>query len=447
MSLDTIKVLMPLMGEGVNEATLVRWLKKPGEAVSKDEPLFEVSTDKVDTEIPSPAAGVLNATNFKDGDTVKVNAVLALISTANGKASTPDISKNSREVGKGTKEEIKSVPKNISIVQVRENTTNPPSNIRSLRSSPLVRKMARDQGVDLNMLQGSGNHGRITKQDFLEYLQNPAKRTAQLPTETKNTTSGETRDALELTSSLFRVKTSLENGLELLEGVAVRREKMSHMRKRIAEHMIRSVRTSPHVTTTFEIDLHRVVNYRETNKNSFLSREGFNLTYTAFFVYTAVQAIKKFPIVNCSVDGDEILYKNDINIGVAVAIETGLIVPVIKKAQDLNLTGIARSLNDLAKRARTKALVPDEVRGGTFSITNPGLYGSIHSSPIINQPQVAMLSVGAIVKRPVVIDDMIAVRPLCMVGLTFDHRVIDGEGGAKYLAFYKEFMEAGNFEA
>jgi pyruvate/2-oxoglutarate dehydrogenase complex dihydrolipoamide acyltransferase (E2) component len=213
------------------------------------------------------------------------------------------------------------------------------------------------------------------------------------------------------------------------------------MRALIAEHMARSVRVSPHVTTVFEIDMHRVAKVREAHKDAFQAREGVGLTFTAFFAWAAVQAIKRFPIVNVSIDDEDILWKDQINLGVATAIETGLIVPVIKNAGELNLTGIAKRLGDLAARARSKKLSPEDVQGGTFSITNPGMFGSLVSAPIINQPQVAILSVGAIVKRPVVIDDMIAVRPLCQVGLTFDHRVVDGEGGARYLACLKESLE------
>jgi 2-oxoglutarate dehydrogenase E2 component (dihydrolipoamide succinyltransferase) len=238
--------------------------------------------------------------------------------------------------------------------------------------------------------------------------------------------------------------TKRDGNRETLDGVPVRRERMSKMRALIAEHMVRSVRTSPHVTTVFEIDMHRVSQIRTKAQAAFTAREGFGLTYTPFFVYAAVQALKRYPIVNVSVDGDDILWKDQINIGVAVAIEQGLIVPVIRDAGTLNVLGISRRINDLATRARTKKLLPEDVQGGTFSITNPGMFGSIVSTPIINQPQVAILSVGAIVKRPVVINDLIGVRPLVQVGLTFDHRVVDGEGGARFLAHLKETLE--NFD-
>jgi 2-oxoglutarate dehydrogenase E2 component (dihydrolipoamide succinyltransferase) len=293
----------------------------------------------------------------------------------------------------------------------------------SSRSSPLVRKMARALQVDLAQVTGTGLLGRITKRDFEAYQ-------AKTPTASA---SGVPAD-----SGLSLLK---DGGIQTLDGVPVRREKMSRMRMLIAEHMVRSVRTSPHVTTIFEIDMHRVVKLREKCRAQFASREGFNLTYTPFFVYAAIQAIKHVPAVNCSVDGDDILWKDQINIGVAVAIASGLIVPVIRNAGELSVLGVAQRLHALAERARSKKLLPEDVQGGTFSITNPGMFGSLVSMPIINQPQVAILSIGAIIKRPVVIDDLIGIRPLVQIGLTFDHRVVDGEGGARYLAFLKQTLE------
>jgi 2-oxoglutarate dehydrogenase E2 component (dihydrolipoamide succinyltransferase) len=238
-----------------------------------------------------------------------------------------------------------------------------------------------------------------------------------------------------------RVQTTVVDGIEMMEGNPVRREKMTKMRRLIAEHMVESVRVSPHVTTVFEVDLHNVYEIREKHRAPFEAREGFKLTYTPFFIHAAVQAIKQHPIINVSLDGDDILWKQDINVGCAVALGNGLIVPVIKKAQDLNLTGVAHRLNDLVSRARSKKLMPEDVQGGTFSITNPGGFGSLTSNPIINQPQVAILGIGAVVKRPVVINDAITIRPMMMISLTFDHRVVDGEGGASYLATLKKILE------
>lgn len=427
------EVLMPLMGEGVNEATLVRWLKKPGDRVDANEPLLEVSTDKVDTEIPAPSAGVVIDQLFKEGDVLTVNHVIAHIGDSMEEkpgaksavekpaAKTPVAATNGR------------METTASVAATRPVTDNGP-----VRSSPLVRKMAKDANVDLQHVSGSGLHGRITKQDLLGYMEGGAPRIQQQPAANIVPAAAV---AAPIASTPQRLKTTIEGENEFLEGVPVVREKMSRMRKLIADHMIESVRTSPHVTTVFEVDMHKVVALREKYKNEFAARTGFNLTYTPFLIHAAVQAIKEHPIINTSVDGDDILYKKDVNVGCAVAIGDGLIVPVIKRAQELSLHGIACRLNDLVVRARAKKLNPDDVKGGTFSITNPGGWGSIVSAPIINQPQVAILGIGAIVKRPVVVDDMIAVRPLMQISLTFDHRVVDGEGGAKYLATLKSILE------
>ncbi len=439
---DATEVLMPSMGEGITEATLVKWLKKPGDAIQKNEALLEVSTDKVDTEIPAPASGFLVQTFAADGEMVQINAVIATIagsmdaevtvSTKAAKKAAP--ARAATEAAPGMAPPFARAP-----AASMHASVPPPSRAPgdAVRSSPLVRKMARSEGIDLNQIMGSGLQGRITKRDLEHWTGGgssarpvaghaPVHAPSQAP------------------AMLERLETRQEGGQESLDGVPVRREKMSKMRSLIAEHMVRSVRTSPHVTTVFEIDVHKIVALREKQKKAFEAKEGFNLTYTPFFVYAAAQAIKQHPVVNVSVDGTDILWKDDINIGVAVAIQTGLIVPVIKNAGELNLLGIARRLNDLATRARAKKLMPDDVQGGTFSITNPGMFGSVVSAPIINQPQVAILSLGAIVKRPVVIDDLIGVRPLVQIGLTFDHRVVDGEGGAKYLATLKKLLE--NFD-
>jgi 2-oxoglutarate dehydrogenase E2 component (dihydrolipoamide succinyltransferase) len=421
-------VRMPQMGEGIAEATLVKWLKKPGDKIAKDEPLLQVSTDKVDTEIPAPAEGILSEVLIGEGRTVAVNEVIARI---NGSASTSTKPANAPATSPERQTASPQVAKLASVepsAQRSAQSSDQPllrDDVR--RSSPLVRKMAKDLGVNLSQIKGTGLNGRITKDDLLS----PSS-----PSSTAVATAA---------PRSHRLKTATNSGVETLEGVPVRREKMTRIRKLIADHMVESVRTSPHVTTVFEIDLHKVTQIREAERRQFEKKEGFKLTFTPFLIHAAVQAIKDHPIVNVSVDGDEILWKDQINLGVAVALgEGGLIVPVIKDAGTLNLLGIARKLNDLATRARSKKLQPDEVVGGTFSITNPGGWGSVTSNPIINQPQVAILGIGAIIKRPVVIDDMIAIRPLMWASLTFDHRVIDGEGGSKWLASYKRYLE--NYE-
>lgn len=434
---NVTEVILPSMGEGIAEATVVKWLKKPGDAVAKDEPLLEVSTDKVDTEIPAPASGTLLMTTALAGATIEVNSTIGWIGPKGAEIPAGSSTKKTGASAKpaarpqagAASHQAQPAAHGASVAQGYFHDGSV-----TMRSSPLVRKMAKDQNIDLRRVPGTGLSGRITKDDLVTWLASPAafaplgvSATAEKPL-------------------LAKVKTANNNGVETLEGVAVRREKMSKMRRLIAEHMVESVRTSPHVTTTFEIDLHKVVAMRETHKKSFAAKEGFNLTFTPILIRAAVEAIKKFPVVNVSVDGDEVLWKDSINIGCAVALGSagggGLIVPVIKNAEKKNLSDICRSLNDLATRARSKKLQADEVIGGTFSVTNPGGWGSITSNPIINQPQVAMLGIGAIVKRPVVIEnDQIVIRPMMMASLTFDHRVIDGEGGAMWLAEYKKILE------
>lgn len=440
---NQVDILMPLMGEGINEATLVKWLKKPGDKVSKSEPLLEVSTDKVDTEIPAPADGILAATVAKEGDVVQINTVIGQI-TADGSVPAAQVvapvastSASSAPAPTKTptnaKPESPVRPRNLPVAALSNRVYAP----GPIKSSPLVRKMARDLNIDLGFVPGTGLNGRITKIDLENFLASGGTATSSQSGNSGLSVSA-SHDAL---GKSPRVQTQVIDGVETMEGVPVRREKMSKMRRLIAEHMVESVRVSPHVTTVFEVDLHNVFEIREKYRHDFEKREGFKLTYTPFFIHAAVQAIKKHPIINVSLDGDEILWKDDINVGCAVALENGLIVPVIKKAQDLNLTGVAHRLNDLVKRARTKKLLPEDVQGGTFSITNPGGFGSLTSNPIINQPQVAILGIGAVVKRPVVVDDAIAVRPMMLISLTFDHRVVDGEGGAKYLATLKDILE------
>ncbi|RYZ58594.1 MAG: 2-oxo acid dehydrogenase subunit E2 [Proteobacteria bacterium] len=425
---NVTEVVMPLMGEGVHEATLTNWLIKEGSKIEKDSPLLELSTDKVDTEIPSPASGYLVKIVCTVGTVVKVGQVLAHI------AASPDAVVSGGDAKAAPTAKAAAAPAASAAQSAKVETTDDDS---PLRSSPLVRKIAADKGIDLNQIQGSGMHGRITKKDILDFAENPAAAPSAAP-------AAATRVAVQTsahTSSASQLSTQVVSGQEMLEGVPVRREPMSRMRQLIADHMVESVRVSPHVTTVFEMDLHKIWQIRDKYKDSFYKAEGFKLTLTHFFIHAAIQAIKQHPVVNTSVDGYDILWKKDINVGCAVALENGLIVPVIKNAGDLNLLGVARRLNDLIVRAKSKKLKAEDVQGGTFTITNPGGWGSITSNPIINQPQVAILGIGAAVKRPVVVDDMIAIRPMMMMSLTFDHRAIDGEGGAKYLATLKEIIE------
>lgn len=439
---NQIEILMPLMGEGINEATLVKWLKKPGDKVSKAEPLLEVSTDKVDTEIPAPADGILSSTLAKEGDVVLINSIIGHISSDGSVSASVSTATTSASIPSKTppRAQVKLAPAQASSIQPASRAMVPTS---SVRSSPLVRKIARDLNINLGYVPGSGLHGRITKIDLDGYIASGAhhRQGATLAGNSPGVASAPALGPSEALGKSPRVQTQIIDGVECLDKNPVRREKMTKMRRLIAEHMVESVRVSPHVTTVFEVDLNRIFEIREKHRAAFEAREGFKLTYTPFFIHAAVEAIKQHPIVNVSLDGDEILWKEDINVGCAVALGNGLIVPVIKKAQDLNLTGTARRLNDLASRARNKKLLPEDVQGGSFSITNPGGFGSLTSNPIINQPQVAILGIGAVIKRPVVIDDAITIRPMMLISLTFDHRVVDGEGGASYLATLKRILE------
>ncbi|MEI8026215.1 MAG: dihydrolipoamide acetyltransferase family protein [Pseudomonadota bacterium] len=452
-----IEVVVPLMGEGIFEATLVKWLKKPGDKVEKDEPLLEVSTDKVDTEIPAIAGGYVIALYAQASDVVLVDQVIAHIGVSpdekvaapvrSAPTKSPSPKPSSVAARPGQSAGAANKPSGPMGAQFSpqgnrpgyQTATVPLELAGTVRSSPLVRRMASEMGIDLRFVEGTGQFSRITKQDLQQFLSGGGSR---IPTIEAVASSPESLVA-QADMAPFRVKTRESDGVETLEGVGVRREPMTKMRKLIADHMVQSIRTSAHVTTTIEIDLEKIVQLRREKNHAFAERNGFKLTFTPFFLHAAIQAIKKDMIFNCSVDGYDILWKDDINLGCAVAIDEGLIVPVIKKAQDLSLTEIAGRLNDLALRARSKSLKPDEVKGGTFSVTNPGMFGCLVSTPIINQPQVAIMSVGGIIRRPVVIEnDQIAIRSIASLGITFDHRVIDGQGGARFLSNIKNALES-----
>ncbi|MFK7824551.1 MAG: dihydrolipoamide acetyltransferase family protein [Oligoflexales bacterium] len=435
MTHECIPVQLPSMGEGVNEATIVKWLKQKGEKVQKDEPLIEVSTDKVDTEVASPSTGYLVAIYTEEGSVVEVEQVMAYL------AASPDIEPpklptqvqppNQKKAGAPAAKHVSqhhtpSIPGNSAFTNL---PISPGSYAGVIRSSPLVKKMAKEHSLNLNYVQGTGLYGRITKKDVLSFIAAGGNRHVHpgtIPTSSDEKVS---------------LKTSFRDGQEYLEGVRVERKKMSKMRKLTAEHMLQSVKTSPHVTTTFEVDLERISHIKKEITDSFREEYGQKITYTSFFIEAAIYALKLHPQMNSSVDNDEILYKDSVNIGCAVAIDSGLIVPVIKQANELTLGQIAQALGDLVSRARNKKLKPEDIAGGTFSITNPGMYGSIHSQPIINQPQVGIMSIGAIVQRPVAIEGKVVIHPLCQIGITFDHRLIDGEGGAKFLADIKRYLE------
>ena len=380
-------VVMPQMGESIAEGTIVRWIKKVGEQVDRDEPLFEISTDKVDAEIPSPAAGVLLDIQAKEGETVPVNSVVAVIGAASEKTEKPEKSEKAEkseraERAEKTPKTEQSVPAPVEAVAAAA-----PQSVEDLRrqkSSPLVRRIASEHNVDIRLIKGTGISGRVTKNDILGYLESGAQPAAAAP-----------RPA---------------PGPVFKPGERVEIVPMSVMRKKIAEHMVLSARTSPHVYSVYEVNFGRVAQLREQSKAQY-EAAGAKLTYTAFIAKVIVDALRAFPVVNASIDGDKIVYKKDINLGIAVALENGLIVPVIKNADEKNLLGLSRSIDDIGGRARNKQLKPDEVHGGTFTITNPGQFGAQFGMPIINQPQVAILGVGSIEKRAVVINDAIGIRP------------------------------------
>jgi pyruvate dehydrogenase E2 component (dihydrolipoamide acetyltransferase) len=417
------KVIMPQMGESIFEGTITKWLKKKGDRVQRDEPLFEISTDKVDTEIPAPASGVVQDILIKEGETVQINTVVAVI--GDGSAVKPaEEAKQPPPPAAKPKEPSKEAPKEVRglapVTGPTEETKAEASAGEDIRSSPLVRRIAKENRVDLSALAGKGTgiNGRITKTDILSYIEQGgkketgARRPSPQPTPTPTITfTGE-----------------------------VERVPLTAMRKAIAEHMVMSRKTSAHVTTLFEVDCARIMKAKEKQQAEF-ERAGARLTVTAFFVQAAANALERFPIVNSSLEGDTIVFKRAINIGIAVNLEWGLIVPVIKNAHEKNLLGIAKALNDLGDRARNKKLSPDDVKDGTFTITNPGQYGGLIGTPIINQPQVAIMGMGGIKKRAVVIDDAIAIRPIIMLSLSFDHRVIDGATADQFMADIQQQLE------
>lgn len=481
----TIKVTMPQMGESVYEGTLTKWLKKVGDHVRRDEPLFEISTDKVDSEIPSPATGILDEILVKEGETIQINTTLAVIredeeSRATGgtdeavqadktgqnagaiephengdepertepeKAAEDNGAKPAKD---GTKEaapvsevRIQSMPA-APIIPAKgtKEAAKQADGVRlwSIRTSPLVRKIARENNVDLSEIQGTGLEGRITRDDILKFLEErtgaqsvppPGGEASGVPAGTSGG-SGEGVKEYRLADTLRRFAGETES------------VPMSPMRKAIAEHMILSKRTSPHVNTVFEVDMESIARLRDHYKEEFEKRENVALTYTPFFAKALVDNVREYPIFNSSLIDNAIVYKKPINLGIAVALEQGLIVPVIKNAQLKSLTGIALKIADLANRARAKKLKPEEVQDGTISLTNPGRYGALFSTPIINQPQVAILGVGGVEKRPIVKDDAIAIRTMVCLSLTFDHRVIDGAVADQFMAALKARLESWN---
>ena len=481
------EVVMPQMGESIAEGTITKWLKNVGDHVDRDEPLFEISTDKVDAEIPSPAAGTLTEVKFKEGETVEVNTVVAVLD-GNGaapqasapvapetKAEAPVPAEDQAAAPEPVKAEAPATidrPKPVIIEPAPPTAPKaaPPAahktavkplvkkseggaattsatprrdddeqasaeELRRTKSSPLVRKIAEEHGIDIKQLEGTGMSGRVTKNDILSFIESG--------TTPQRAPAAATAPAAQGAQAPAQVPA-------MKPGEGDRVEQMSVMRKKISEHMVLSRRTSAHVTTVYEVDMTKIARLRDENREAFQERTGTKLTFMPFIFKAVTDAIRQFPIFNSQVAGDQIIYKRDINLGMAVALDWGLIVPVIKRADDLSISGLARAANDLADRARTKQLKPDEVAGGTFTITNPGVFGGLFGTPIINQPQVAILGVGKIEKRAVVLtsadgEDYIAIRQMGFFALSFDHRIIDGSDAEKFLAYIKERLESGQF--
>ncbi len=434
-------VLMPQMGESIAEGTIVRWLRKVGDTVDRDQPLFEISTDKVDAEIPSPAAGVLLEINVKEGETVPVNSVVAKIGSAGEQPAAPQPAapaptaeaaaapSGAAPAGPGAPG---ATPSATASLGASAPSASPSSKeeLRRQKSSPLVRRIAKEHGVDIAGLSGSGINGRVTKKDILGFIEAGAQ-PPQPAARPASASFGASAPSAPQHAPAFR------------PGERVEIVPMSVMRKKIAEHMVLSARTSPHVYSVYEVDFNRIAKLRAQKKAEY-ERVGANLTFTAFIAKAAIDALRQHPIANASIDGDNIVYKKDINLGIAVALDWGLIVPVIRNADEKNMLGLARAINDLSGRARSKQLKPEEVQGGTFTITNPGIFGAVYGLPLINQPQAAILGVGSIDKRAVVVDDAIAIRPTCHITLGYDHRIIDGADAGRFLSYLKERLE--NFD-
>lgn len=460
-------VLMPQMGESIAEGTVSRWLKKVGDTVERDEPLLEISTDKVDAEIPSPAAGTLTEILAKEGDTVPVNAVVARIGGAGEQAAaTPKAEEPKPPKAEEPKPTDKTVERPSPVAAKAEGApkateptprteptraAEPPKPAeeeekvtslderRRTKSSPLVRKIAKENNIDISQIPGTGVSGRVTKNDILDFIQQP-KPAAEAPAQQPAARAPETPQP--------RTPATPSPQPRFGEGENVRLEPLSVMRKRIAHHMIASKQTSAHVHTVFEVDFTNIDKLRRRHKDAYAER-GVKLTFMPFIVQAVLAGLREFPILNASMDETNVIYHREHNIGIAVALEWGLIVPVLKNADELNVLGAARAINDLGDRARQKKLSPDDVQGGTFTITNPGVFGGLFGLPIINQPQVAILGVGGIKKRPVVVEteegDTIGIRSMCYLSLGFDHRLIDGAVADQFMARVKEIIEDGQF--
>jgi 2-oxoglutarate dehydrogenase E2 component (dihydrolipoamide succinyltransferase) len=452
-----VDVVMPQMGESIFEGTITKWLKKPGDKVERDEPLFEISTDKVDAEIPSPSAGVLKEIKVPEGQTVPIQTVVAVIDGAGSAAAsapaptpaaTAPAAKPAPAVPAPTPAPVASKPAPPPAAPAAAAAST-----ERIHSSPLVRRMAKEHGVDLSTIEGSGAGGRITKQDIETVI---AASSGPVPSSAPPEGSpAAARPTIPPPppAVVAQPGAAAGHGSQFIPAlqVGVPRERiyfgnyevrpLSVMRQKIAEHMVASKHVSAHVYSVDEVDMSRIAAIRAKSKEEFEKRYETKLTFMPFFVKAAVAGLRAYPVLNSSLDGTNVVQHKEINIGIAVALDWGLIVPVVKNADEKNLLGIQRNLNDLAERARSKKLKPEEVQEGTFSITNPGVFGGLFGLPVISQPNVGILGLGAIEKRPVVVDDAIAIRSMCYVTLSYDHRVVDGAIAHQFLHKVKETLE------
>jgi 2-oxoglutarate dehydrogenase E2 component (dihydrolipoamide succinyltransferase) len=438
-----VDVIMPQMGESIAEGTVARWLKKVGEPVKRDEPILEISTDKVDAEIPAPASGVLAEIKVGEGRTVEVQTVIAVIETdATAAAAAPPAEKKPAAPAAA----LPAPPAPAASAVPAAPAAGPATLEERLRtrSTPLVRRIAAEHDVDIGTIPGSGLAGRVTKKDILAYIESGKAAGAAGVAEVAGRPHAATPATSATPAGVRGGEVVSHPTVEAWPGDRV--EPMSKIRKLTADHMIMSRRTSAHVTSFYEVDFTRIAKLRAAKKADYVAR-GANLTYLGFIVKVTADNLRKHPVLNASVSGDTIIYRKPVNIGVAVALDWGLIVPVLRNVDELSLFGIARQMGDLAERARTKRLNPDEVQKGTFTITNPGGFGSYVGAPIINQPQVAILGVGAIEKRPRVLtlddgQDVIAIRTMGMLSLSYDHRIVDGADADRFMADVKRDLEA-----
>jgi pyruvate dehydrogenase E2 component (dihydrolipoamide acetyltransferase) len=436
-------IIMPQMGESIVEGTITKWLKKPGDKVQRDEPLFEISTDKVDAEIPAPASGILQEIKVAEGATVGVNTVVGTIAVEGEAAAAKPAP--AKSAAASTKEEKSSAGVSPAVESASRTRTPEPvapaaDEAEEARSSPLVRKIAREHGVSLSQVSGTGLGGRITKQDIMQFIESQPARVGTGAPPVQAESSAGVPPAI---ASASRARTEAPAHPAPIPGDLV---PMSNMRKLIAKHMIESRRTSAHVHCMYEVDFTRIVNLRAKNKNGFEQRHGVRLTFMPFFVRAAIMAIQQWPIVNANIEGESIRYHRNINVGIAVALDWGLIVPVLKNAGDLNFLGLQRGITDLGERARTKKLKPEDVEGSTFTVTNPGQFGAVFGLPIINQPNSAIMGVGGIMKMPLVVtdkdgNDSIAIRSVVHLTLGYDHRLIDGAVADQFMAQVKKNLE------